>query len=54
MAIVDAFAAKAGAAMQVALTKTLAAATPPRMIRRFFTTRSFPDWAGALPTETHD
>jgi hypothetical protein len=53
MAILDAFAAKAGAAIQVALTKTLAAATPPRMIRRFFTTRSFPDWAGALPTETH-
>jgi hypothetical protein len=43
MAILDAFAAKAGAAIQVALTKTLAAATPPRMIRRFFTTRSFPD-----------
>jgi hypothetical protein len=46
LAILDAFAAKAGAAIQVALAKTLAAATPPRIIRRFFTARSFPDWAG--------
>jgi hypothetical protein len=50
MAISDAFAASAGAATQAALAKTLAAATPPRMIRRFLTARSFPDRAGALIT----
>jgi hypothetical protein len=47
MATCDAFAASAGAATQAALTKTLAAATPPRMIRRFLTGRSFPDRAEA-------
>jgi hypothetical protein len=47
MAISDAFAASAGAATQAALAKTLAAATPPRMIRRFLTARSFPDRAEA-------
>jgi hypothetical protein len=46
-AVSDAFAASAGAATQAALAKMLTAATPPRTIRRFFTARSFPDWAEA-------
>ena len=48
----EAFAASAGAATKAALAKTLADATPPRMIRRFFTTHSIPTWGGEFTLVT--
>jgi hypothetical protein len=52
MAVSDALAASTGAATQAALAKTLAAATLPRMIRRFLMAHSFPERAGALNSGT--